>query len=361
MTLLSRSERNAWIASSSLPIADASIIAVYRPTTVADLQGALAEASADACAPLPVGAQHEWGRHLRGDLAVILTEDLEGSVQVNRSSQTARIPAGTTWSGLEEQLSDSDLSVRHIVDAFDDATVGGALSRRGWLPPTWRSSTARAEVSGISGVTHQGVVYRGVTAPRTASGPDLRSAFIDGEGRFGTITAATVNLCRRSSTRWFQRASGPSAEGGLAALITRYSGLVSVRWPTKRGLALSVCGDNALVSLAITAVKELGFEEAPWPKREAPRRALLVTAPWSLLSTVRHDTTTEVVAATATHVVVARVVAESEPLDEAYSWAQAMAASSPLVRATGIGVPMPSDRHRLTRTLGQQWQNEEAK
>ena len=351
MTKFSSEARSNWIAQKKcLKQKDIKIEEIYQPLNIADLQTALAEIRSNEYLPVSIGGFHQWSRDEKNKIAVILTDRLKRTIQINKKSKTARLSAAMTWQEIEKEVEKEDLSIRHIIDTFSNSTIGGTLGRRGWLVPTWRSGVAHSEVSGISGVTHLGVVYRGVTAPRTASGPDLRAAFLNGEGRFGTITDVTINLCEKSATKWFARTTDPKIISSLQNLIAQYPGLLHLRWPEKEHLAISICGKNALVPLAVKAITKLGFHSTDWPSQNSPNRAILITTPWSALREMKlsdPEKDLRLVAATANHAVVAWILSENQTDEEARLWAQNLT-TKPLTRATAIGIIMDEQRGLLT-------------
>jgi alkyldihydroxyacetonephosphate synthase len=111
---------------------------VATPRTEADITAVLDWASDAKVAVVPFGGGTSVVGGVEGDVDdryhAVLSLDLgrlDRVVEVERSSLSARIQAGATGPGLEAQLAEQGLTLRHFPQSFEFSTLGGWVARLG--------------------------------------------------------------------------------------------------------------------------------------------------------------------------------------------------------------------------------------
>ncbi|MDE3043913.1 MAG: FAD-binding oxidoreductase [Acidobacteriota bacterium] len=140
-----------------------------------------------------------------GGLALDLTA-MNHVLAIDDVTGTVRVEAGCRGPELEAVLSSHGLTVGHLPQSFDLATVGGWLACRGAGQYSNRYGKIEDIVRGLRVILADGSdVELGDHGPRYATGPDLVQLFVGSEGTLGVITEATL-LARRRPT-YEQRAA----------------------------------------------------------------------------------------------------------------------------------------------------------
>jgi alkyldihydroxyacetonephosphate synthase len=108
-------------------------------------------------------------------------------------SLTATLQAGVTGPRAEELLAEHGLTLGHVPQSFERATIGGYAATRsaGQLSTGWGRFDALVER--LRAITPAGDLDLG-RAPGTAAGPDLRQLLLGSEGTLGVITEVTVRV-----------------------------------------------------------------------------------------------------------------------------------------------------------------------
>jgi alkyldihydroxyacetonephosphate synthase len=132
----------------------------------------------------------------RGGFAAVIALDLarlDALVAVDAVSLTATLQAGVTGPRAEELLAEHGLTLGHVPQSFERATIGGYAATRsaGQLSTGWGRFDALVER--LRAVTPAGDLDLG-RAPGTAAGPDLRQLLLGSEGTLGVITEVTVRV-----------------------------------------------------------------------------------------------------------------------------------------------------------------------
>ena len=169
--------------------------AVVRPTDAAQVAAVLI-----ACAEAGVPVTAAGGRSgvcaasvpVFGGVVADLTA-LTGVVDVDGESGVVEVRAGTFGPDLERVLrAEHQLTVGHLPQSYDLATVGGWVACRGAGQYSTRYGKIEHIVTGLEVVLADGTVVRTGGAPAAAAGPDLTQLFVGSEGMLGIITAVRL-------------------------------------------------------------------------------------------------------------------------------------------------------------------------
>lgn len=132
----------------------------------------------------------------RGEHAAVVALDLarlDRLVDVDPVSRTATLEAGLTAPRADALLAEHGVTLGHVPQSFERATIGGFAATRsaGQLSTGWGRFDAIVEH--LRAVTPAGTLDLG-RAPGTAAGPDLRQVLLGSEGAFGVITEVTARV-----------------------------------------------------------------------------------------------------------------------------------------------------------------------
>jgi alkyldihydroxyacetonephosphate synthase len=142
----------------------------------------------------------------RGGFAAVIALDLarlDALVAVDAVSLTATLQAGVTGPRAEELLAEHGLTLGHVPQSFERATIGGYAATRsaGQLSTGWGRFDALVER--LRAITPAGDLDLG-RAPGTAAGPDLRQLLLGSEGTLGVITEVTVRVRPVPAVVWHE-------------------------------------------------------------------------------------------------------------------------------------------------------------
>jgi alkyldihydroxyacetonephosphate synthase len=248
--------------------------AVMRPRDEEELERVLDWAcSADAAViPFGGGTSVVGGVEPRG-LDRCVTVDLRALdrvLEVDRTSRAARIQAGATGPGLEDQLREHGLTLRHFPQSFEYSTLGGWIATRAGGHFATVMTLIDDLVESVRALTPAGW-WESRRLPGSGAGPSPDRLLIGSEGTLGVITEAWVRLQDRP--RW-------KASAGIL-FDTFAGGAEAVRALAQSGLWPSNCrlldeGEGAVTMSAPDgkALLVLGFESADHPVEPWLERAL---------------------------------------------------------------------------------------
>ena len=133
---------------------------------------------------------------LRGDKAAVIALDLmrlDKLVSVDPASRLAVLQAGVRGPVAERLLAAHGLTLGHVPQSFERATIGGFAATRSAGQASSGYGRFEDMVAGVRLATPAGQWRLGV-APASAAGPDLRQLAVGSEGALGVITEATLRV-----------------------------------------------------------------------------------------------------------------------------------------------------------------------
>ena len=247
---------------------------VARPRTESEVGRVLDYCDANQIAVIPYGGGTSVVGGVEASLGpghrAAVSLDLRGLgqvLEVDEVSRTARIQAGATGPGLEAQLQERGLTLRHFPQSFEFSTLGGWIATRagGHFATLYTHIDDLVESTRM--LTPRGVLEtRPVPASGAGPGPDR--LVLGSEGALGVITEAWVRVQPR-----------PRFRVSASVLFDQFDAAVSaVREVSQSGLYPSNCrlldAQEALMNgVAVgQCVLLLAFESAdhalgPWMDR----------------------------------------------------------------------------------------------
>jgi alkyldihydroxyacetonephosphate synthase len=210
---------------------------------------------------------------MRDQFPAVVTIDLRrmGRVlEVDPISKAARIQAGATGPGLEEQLREHGLTLRHFPQSFEYSTLGGWIATRAGGHFATLYTHIDDLVESVRAVTLDGD-WQSRRLPGSGAGPSPDRMLIGSEGILGVITEAWVRVRERPT---FKLSCGVAfGDFGSAAEAVReisQSGLE----PSNCRLLDAVESDTTSAGPPGKALLVLGFESAHHPVDEPMSIAL---------------------------------------------------------------------------------------
>ena len=198
--------------------------AVITPGTHDEVVAVLRAASEHRVAVVPFGGGTSVTggvEPLCGEFGSVVALDLRRLDRLTRldtESLTATLQAGLRGPEAEELLGRHGLTLGHLPQSFEHATIGGFAATRSAGQASAGYGRFDDMVLALKAATPRGTIEAGGLAPATAAGPDLRQLLLGSEGTFGVITEVTARVRPRPETvldeAWAFSGLGP----GLAAL-----------------------------------------------------------------------------------------------------------------------------------------------
>jgi alkyldihydroxyacetonephosphate synthase len=195
---------------------------------------------------------------------------LDRVLDVDPVSRAARIQAGATGPGLEEQLKRHGLTLRHYPQSFELATLGGWIATRAGGHFATLHTHIDDFVESVRALTPSGV-WESRRLPGSGAGPSPDRMLLGSEGVLGVITEA-----------WVRVQEAPRFKESAALLFDGFErGAQAVRALAQSRLYPSNCrlldpGEASLTGAAPDgkALLVLGFEAASDPVEAWMARAL---------------------------------------------------------------------------------------
>jgi alkyldihydroxyacetonephosphate synthase len=241
---------------------------VAHPRDEAELEAVLDWCEQAGAAAIPFGG----GTSVVGGVEAAVGESYAGAVtidlkrmgrvlEVDPVSRAARIQAGATGPGLEAQLGEHGLTLRHFPQSFEYSTLGGWIATRAGGHFATLGTHIDDFVESVRALTPRGM-WESRRLPGSGAGPSPDRILIGSEGILGVITEAWVRVRERPRFKASAGVTFGSFEAGADA----------VRALAQSELHPSNCrlldpGEAALTGAAPEgrALLVLGFESADHP------------------------------------------------------------------------------------------------
>jgi alkyldihydroxyacetonephosphate synthase len=234
---------------------------VARPRDEREVEQVLAWCADAGAAAIPYGGGTSvvGGVEPRVPQEAAVTIDLgrlDRVLEVDEVSRAAHIQAGATGPGLEEQLRQHGLTLRHYPQSFEYSTLGGWIATRAGGHFATLHTHIDDFVESVRALTPSGV-WESRRLPGSGAGPSPDRLLIGSEGILGVITEA-----------WVRVQEAPRFKESAAVLFDGFEqGAEAVRALTQTRLFPTNCrlldpGEAALTNAAPTgeALLVLGFE-----------------------------------------------------------------------------------------------------
>jgi alkyldihydroxyacetonephosphate synthase len=234
---------------------------VARPRDEREVEQVLAWCADAGAAAIPYGGGTSvvGGVEPRVPQGAAVTVDLgrlDRVLDVDPVSRAARIQAGATGPGLEEQLKQHGLTLRHYPQSFEYSTLGGWIATRAGGHFATLQTHVDDFVESVRALTPAGA-WESRRLPGSGAGPSPDRMLIGSEGILGVITEA-----------WVRVQEAPRFKESAAVLFDSFAaGAAAVRALTQTRLYPTNCrlldpGEAALTSAAPDgkALLVLGFE-----------------------------------------------------------------------------------------------------
>jgi alkyldihydroxyacetonephosphate synthase len=130
-----------------------------------------------------------------GGLDAVIVLDLarmDRLISVDPVSLTATMEAGLRAPRAEELLAARGLTLGHLPQSFEHASIGGFAATRSAGQASAGYGRFDDMVIALRAATPRGTLDAGGRAPASAAGPDLRQVLLGSEGAFGVITEVTA-------------------------------------------------------------------------------------------------------------------------------------------------------------------------
>jgi alkyldihydroxyacetonephosphate synthase len=232
-----------------------------------------AEAEGAAVVPFGGGTSVVGGVEVRtGDRPVVSLDlkRLDRVLEVDAESLAARIQAGALGPGLEDQLREHGLTLRHFPQSFEYSTLGGWIATRAGGHFATLYTHIDDLVESVRAITPRGT-WESRRLPGSGAGPAPDRALIGSEGILGVIAESWVRVRPRPR---FKSSCGVEFDDFYAAAR-------AVREISQSGLYPSNCRLLDALEAATTGAGSgeksllvLGFESANLPVDEPMRLAL---------------------------------------------------------------------------------------
>jgi len=232
------------------------------PRTEADVAAVLDWAASTGTAVVPYGGGSSVVGGVECDADRTVTLDLtglEGIVEVDATSQAARIRAGTLGPAIEAQLRPAGLALRHYPQSYEFSSLGGWIATRSAGHHATLATHIEDRVESLRVVTPQGPVETR-RLPASGAGPAPDRLFAGSEGTLGVIVEAWMRLVRRPVHRATAAVTFDAFEAGVAAArVLAQSGLhpANCRLLDRAEARFSGAGDRPVLLV--------GFESADFP------------------------------------------------------------------------------------------------
>jgi alkyldihydroxyacetonephosphate synthase len=171
---------------------------VAHPKGKSEIETVLSWAEAEGAAVIPFGGGTSVVGGIEGRLddrpfVSLDLRRLDRVLDVDAESMAARIQAGATGPGLEEQLREQGLTLRHFPQSFEYSTLGGWIATRAGGHFATLYTHIDDLVESVRAITPRGT-WESRRLPGSGAGPSPDRALIGSEGILGVIGEAWVRV-----------------------------------------------------------------------------------------------------------------------------------------------------------------------
>ena len=191
---------------------------VALPRDESEIEAVLSWAEAEGAAVVPFGGGTSVVGGVEGRLGErpfvsLDLRRLDRVLEVDATSLAARIQAGATGPGLEDQLREHGLTLRHFPQSFEYSTLGGWVATRAGGHFATLYTHIDDLVESVRAITPRGT-WESRRLPGSGAGPSPDRALIGSEGILGVIAEAWVRVRPRPE---FKASCGVEFDDFLAA------------------------------------------------------------------------------------------------------------------------------------------------
>jgi alkyldihydroxyacetonephosphate synthase len=189
------------------------------PRTEADVAAVLDWCASTGAAVVPYGGGSSVVGGVECDADRTVTLDLtalDRVLEIDATSQAARIQAGATGPVLEDQLRPAGLTLRHFPQSFEFSTLGGWIATRSAGHHATLATHIEDRVESLRVLTPRGVIETR-RLPASGAGPAPERLFAGSEGTLGVITEAWMRVIERPTFRAAASVVFDSFDDGVAA------------------------------------------------------------------------------------------------------------------------------------------------
>jgi alkyldihydroxyacetonephosphate synthase len=244
------------------------------PRDESEIETVLSWAEAEGAAVIPFGGGTSVvggvEARVEGPVVSLDLRRLDRVLEVDPTSLAARIQAGALGPGLEDQLREHGLTLRHFPQSFEYSTLGGWIATRAGGHFATLETHIDDLVESVRAITPRGT-WESRRLPGSGAGPSPDRLLIGSEGILGVIAEAWVRV--RPRPEFKSSVSVGFGEFGQAAQ--------AVRAIAQSGLYPSNCRLLDAVEAELTGAGDgsshlliLGFESADHPVDASMERAL---------------------------------------------------------------------------------------
>jgi alkyldihydroxyacetonephosphate synthase len=269
---------------------------VALPREESEIEAVLSWCEAEGAAVIPFGGGTSVVGGVEGRLGdrPFVTLDLrrlDRVLEVDAESLAARIQAGATGPGLEEQLRERGLTLRHFPQSFEYSTLGGWIATRAGGHFATLYTHIDDLVESVRAITPRGL-WESRRLPGSGAGPSPDRALLGSEGILGVIAEAWVRVRPRPE---FKSSRGVEFDDFLAAAAAVREISQSGLYPsncrlldaTEAGMTGAGSGEKSLLvlgfesphhpvddpmDLALAIARDHGGHHPGMPGREAEER-----------------------------------------------------------------------------------------
>lgn len=137
-------------------------------------------------------------------------------IAIDEDSMTATVQPGITGPVLERILQARGLTLGHLPQSWERASIGGYAATRSAGQASSGYGRSDEMIDALRVATPMGELSLG-RGPKNAAGPDLRQLFIGSEGVLGVITEVTLRIRHLPTVTRYEGLMFPSYEAGVAA------------------------------------------------------------------------------------------------------------------------------------------------